>query len=155
MRPRWPAALLCTLLMVVPAWVMPSHAQVIDYDCSGELRTENVFEPDGAKRHTHRFVITASDQAGYVRRDPALATGCFAPRIEVCACDLGRERIQCRSLGLQDDGIEIGLDFSIDRQHRTLHIQGRRFDARKGVLIETRGEFICTEHRRNALDPAD
>ena len=120
-------------------------AQALDYVCEGELRTDQVFEPDGMQSATKRFHITANIAAGYVKRDPALATGCFAGRTEVCACEPpSAERIICRSLGFRADGTEVSLDFTLRHSDQMLNVAGREFNSRLGTLIETQGELTCT-----------
>jgi len=120
-------------------------AQVLDYVCEGEVRTDAVFETNGVSLATRRFRITANLSAGYVKRDPSLAAGCFAGRTEVCACEPpGPEMLVCRSLGFREDGTEISLDFTLRPSDQMLKITGRQFNARSGTLIETSGQLACT-----------
>jgi hypothetical protein len=122
-----------------------SRAQVVDYVCEGALRTDKVFEADGVSAETRRFRITANIAAGYVKRDPALAAGCFAGRTEVCGCEPpSSEKIVCRSLGFRDDGTEVSLDFTLRHSHSILNVAGREFNSRLGNLIEMQGELTCT-----------
>ena len=122
-----------------------SSAQVVDYVCEGALRTDKVFEADGVSAETRRFRITANIAAGYVKRDPALAAGCFAGRTEVCACEPpSSEKIVCRSLGFRADGTEVSLDFTLRHCERILNIAGKEFNPRLGTLIEVQGELTCT-----------
>ena len=122
-----------------------SSAQAVDYVCEGALRTDNVFEAGGVKTETRRFQITANIAAGYVKRDPALAAGCFAGRTEVCACEPpSSEKIVCRSLGFRADGTEVSLDFTLRHSERLLNVAGKEFNSGLGTLIEVQGELICT-----------
>ena len=122
-----------------------SSAQAVDYVCEGALRTDNVFEAGGVTTETRRFRITANIAAGYVKRDPALAAGCFAGRTEVCACEPpSSEKIVCRSLGFRADGTEVSLDFTLRHSERILNVAGKEFNPGLGALIEVQGELICT-----------
>jgi hypothetical protein len=122
-----------------------SSAQAVDYVCEGALRTDNVFEAGGVTTETRRFRITANVAAGYVKRDPALAAGCFAGRTEVCACEPpSSEKIVCRSLGFRADGTEVSLDFTLRHSERLLNVAGKEFNPGLGALIEVQGELICT-----------
>lgn len=122
-----------------------SNAQALDYVCEGEIRSDRVFEPDGVRVANQRFRVTANVTAGYVKRDPALAAGCFAGRTEVCACEPpSDEKIICRSLGFRADGTEVSLDFTLRPSNRLLIVSGKEFNARLGTLIETQGELTCT-----------
>jgi hypothetical protein len=124
--------------------VAPS-AQVLDYVCDGELRTDKVFEPDGVQSKIERFRVTANIAAGYVKRDPALAAGCFAGRTEVCACEPpSAEKIVCRSLGFRADGTEVTLDFILSPGDQVLYVTGKEFNARLGALIEIHGQLVCS-----------
>lgn len=121
------------------------HAQVIDYLCEGEVRTDAVFEANGVNVVKQQFRITANLAAGYVKRDPMLAAGCFAGRTEVCACEPPTtESIVCRSLGFRADGTEVSLDFTLRHNDQVLTLVGRQFNARSGSLIETQGQLACT-----------
>lgn len=132
-------------LMAIAMTSGPLSAQVLDYVCEGELRTDKVFELDGVSFANQRFRVTANIAAGYVKRDPALAAGCFAGRTEVCACEPPlAEKIICRSLGFRADGTEVSLDFTLRSNERILNVMGREFNARSGTLIETQGELACT-----------
>ena len=129
-------------MLMMSEW---SSAQAVDYVCEGALRTDKVFEVGGVTTETRRFRITANIAAGYVKRDPALAAGCFAGRTEVCACEPpSSEKIVCRSLGFRADGTEVSLDFTLRHSERTLTIAGKEFNPRLGTLIEVQGEFTCT-----------
>jgi hypothetical protein len=122
-----------------------SSAQAVDYVCEGTLRTDKVFEADGVSAENQRFRITANIAAGYVKRDPALAAGCFAGRTEVCACEPpSSEKIVCRSLGFRADGTEVSLDFTLRHSHSILNVAGKEFNPRLGTLIEMQGELTCT-----------
>ena len=141
------------LVLPVARWVVLTaaavtssllSAQAVDYVCEGELRTDKVFEPDGVRSSSQRFRITANIAAGYVKRDPALAAGCFAGRTEVCACEPpSAEKITCRSLGFRPDGTEVSLDFTLHHSDRILNVAGKEFNPRLGTLIETQGELTC------------
>ena len=129
-------------MLMMSEW---SSAQAVDYVCEGALRTDNVFEAGGVTTETRRFRITANIAAGYVKRDPALAAGCFAGRTEVCACEPpSSEKIVCRSLGFRADGTEVSLDFTLRHRERILNIAGKEFNPRLGTLIEVQGELTCT-----------
>ena len=128
--------------LMVSEW---SSAQAVDYVCEGALRTDKVFEADGVSAENRRFRITANIAAGYVKRDPALAAGCFAGRTEVCACEPpSSEKIVCRSLGFRADGTEVSLDFTLRHSERLLNVAGKEFNSGLGTLIEVQGELICT-----------
>lgn len=129
-------------LVLASAW---SSAQVVDYVCEGVLRTDKVFEVDGVSSEARRFKITANIAAGYVKRDPALAAGCFAGRTEVCACEPpSSEKIVCRSLGFRTDGTEVSLDFTLNHSDQTLNVAGNEFNARSGTLNELQGRLACS-----------
>ena len=129
-------------MLMASGW---SSAQAVDYVCEGALRTDKVFEADGVSVETRRFQITANIAAGYVKRDPALAAGCFAGRTEVCACEPpSAEKIMCRSLGFRADGTEVSLDFTLRHSDRRLSVAGKEFNSRLGTLIEMQGELTCT-----------
>jgi hypothetical protein len=135
----------CLAFSVMVMTSSVSNAQVLDYVCEGQIRTDRVFEPDGVSVENQRFRITANVTAGYVKRDPALAAGCFAGRTEVCACEPpSAEKIICRSLGFRADGTEVSLDFTLRPSNRLLIVSGKEFNARSGTLIERQGELICT-----------
>lgn len=141
-------ALLSSMLMVSGV----AYAQVRDYVCEGEVRTDDVFDADVVSAANQRFRITANVSAGYVKRDPALAAGCFAGRTEVCACDPPTsEMIVCRSLGFREDGTEVSLDFTLRHSDQLLNLSGRQFNARSGRLIETQGQLVCV---RSNVSPA-
>ncbi len=127
-------------------------AQVLDYVCEGEVRTDTVFETNGVSVANQRFRITANIPAAYVKRDPALAAGCFAGRTEVCACEPPTaEIIVCRSLGFRPDGTEVSLDFTLRHSDQVLRLSGREFNTRAGVLIETQGQLACTRSPASAV----
>lgn len=135
----------CLALAVMVTASGVSNGQVLDYLCEGEIRTDRVFEPDGVGVENQRFRVTANMNAGYVKRDRALAAGCFAGRTEVCACEPpSPEKIICRSLGFRADGTEVSLDFTLRPSNGILIVSGREFNARLGSLIETQGELTCT-----------
>jgi len=135
----------CGLFAAIVMTSGPSSAQVVDYLCEGALRTDKVFEADGTRSVTERFRITANIAAGYVKRDPALAAGCFAGRTEVCACEPpSTEKIVCRSLGFRADGTEVSLDFVLTPRDQILNVTGKEFNARLGALIEIHGQLVCS-----------
>jgi hypothetical protein len=135
----------CVLFVAIVATSPASNAQVLDYVCEGELRTDKVFEPDGVQSRTERFRVIANIAAGFVKRDPALAAGCFAGRTEVCACEPpSAEKIVCRSLGFRADGTEVSLDFVLIPSENTLNVTGKEFNARLGALIEINGQLVCS-----------
>lgn len=148
LRQRLPASVallpLCSLVLFLALTSAAASAEVVDYLCEGEIRTDEVFESDGVKLEKRRFRIVANLAAGYVKRDPALAAGCFAGRTEVCACEPpNAEIIVCRSLGFSADGTEVSLDFTLRASDQRLVITGRRFNARAGSLTETVGRLAC------------
>ena len=135
----------CIVFAAIVMTCAVSDAQVVDYLCQGELRTDKVFEADGVSSQARRFKITANIAAGYVKRDPALAAGCFAGRTEVCACEPpSTEKIMCRSLGFRADGTEVSLDFTLNHSDQTLSVAGKEFNARSGTLIEIQGLLACS-----------
>ena len=135
----------CIVFAAIGMLCAVSDAQVVDYLCQGELRTDKVFEADGVSSEARRFKITANIAAGYVKRDPALAAGCFAGRTEVCACEPpSTEKIMCRSLGFRADGTEVSLDFTLIHSNQTLSVAGKEFNARSGTLIELQGQLACS-----------
>ncbi len=135
----------CIVFAAIGMACAVSDAQVVDYLCQGELRTDKVFEVDGVSSEARRFKITANIAAGYVKRDPALAAGCFAGRTEVCACEPpSTEKIMCRSLGFRADGTEVSLDFTLIHSNQTLSVAGKEFNARSGTLIEIQGLLACS-----------
>ena len=142
----------CIVLTAIVTTSGLLSAQVMDYVCEGEIRTDKVFEPDGVRAATERFRITANIAAGYVKRDPALASGCFAGRTEVCACEPpSAEKIVCRSLGFKADGTEVSLDFVLSPSDQILNVTGKEFNARLGALIEIHGQLVCS--RAPAVSP--
>jgi hypothetical protein len=98
--------------------------------------------PTGCKTNHYQYGLEKPN--AYVKRDPALAAGCFAGRTEICACEPpGPEMLVCRSLGFREDGTEISLDFTLRPSDQMLKITGRQFNARSGTLIETSGQLAC------------
>ena len=127
-------------------------AQILDYVCEGEVRTDRVFETNGVSVANQRFRITANLAAAYVKRDPSLAAGCFAGRTEVCACEPPTaDIIVCRSFGFRPDGTEVSLDFTLRHSDQVLSLNGREFNTRSGVLIETQGQLTCTRPPASAV----
>lgn len=127
-------------------------AQLLDYVCEGEVRTDRVFETNGMSVANQRFRIIANLSAAYVKRDPALAAGCFAGRTEVCACEPPTaEMIVCRSFGFRPDGTEVSLDFTLRHSEQLLRLNGREFNARSGLLVETQAQLACTRSAASAV----
>ncbi len=137
------------LALVLTAAVAPLSAQSWEFDCRGSVRSEKLFEAGAPSERERRWVIVASDTAGYVKRDPEIAVGCVQPTVEICGCELGADLIRCRSLGLTAAGEEAGMDFSLDRRSGRMQLSGRRYDPRSGSVLETSGELACrmTEKR--------
>ena len=134
------AALMAIMLMTT----MQASAQTLRFECRGIVKTENVFD-GGSDVRERQWTLIANHEAGYVKRDPELAAGCVERKVEVCGCDLGPQVIRCRSLGITPQGVEVGTDFSIDRNAQQLKLAGRRFEPASGKLIETTGVLQCTE----------
>ncbi len=127
------------------AAALPLAAQTLQFDCSGSVRVEDVFDGGGVSGGERQWQILANFEGGYVRRAPELASGCLEPTVEVCGCELASAAIRCRSLGISPQGVEVGMDFSIDRSNGRMNVSGRRFDPRSGTVIETSGQLACTE----------
>lgn len=125
--------------------VMPLMAQTLTFDCAGTVRTQDVFDGGAASSSERQWRIVASTDGGYVRRAPELAAGCLEPTVEICGCEPSSTSIVCRSLGLSSQGVEVVMDFSIDRSSGKMTIAGRRFDPRSGSVMETSGVLVCTE----------
>lgn len=136
-------ALVLATPLVLPTAAAPVAAQAQVFDCQGAVRTESIFEAGAASTRERRWTIVVSDRADYVKRPPEIAAGCVEPTIEVCGCKLGTELVRCRSLGISAAGVEVGMDFSIDRRSRQMTLSGRRYDPASGQLIETSGELAC------------
>ncbi len=134
-------------LAAVLAWsaAWPLAAQTLRFDCAGAVRTEDVFDGGAATGGERQWQIVANFEGGYVRRAPELASGCLEPTVEVCGCELASAAIRCRSLGISAQGVEVGMDFSIDRSNGRMTVAGRRFDPKSGTVIETSGRLACTE----------
>lgn len=152
---RWVSVIYVAWWSAFAAMLLASgalSAQVLDYVCEGEVRTDRVFETNGVSVANQRFRITANISAAYVKRDPALAAGCFAGRTEVCACEPPTaEIIVCRSFGFRPDGTEVSLDFTLRHSDHFLRLSGREFNNRSGVLIETQGQLACTRSSASAV----
>lgn len=133
---RWVVAALAML-------ALPLAAQTVSYDCEGVVSTENLFDGGPQQSSRERWRIVANPEAGYVKRAPELAAGCLQPAVEVCGCEQAPNVISCRSLGLTREGVEVGMDFSIDRNANRMKLAGRRYDPKSGSVIETRGELAC------------
>jgi hypothetical protein len=148
-----PALRLALLLSatLAAALAIPSAslaAQIWVFDCRGPVKTENVFDGSPATERERHWRIVANDDAGYVKRDPELAPGCLERKVEICGCDLGKDAIRCRSLGITPQGEEVGMDFSIERSTGRMSLAGRRFDAATGTMIDTSGQLACTMSRQ-------
>lgn len=144
--PALPLALVLTA--VLSAAAAPLAAQTWVFDCRGPVKTENVFDGGPAAERERRWRIVANEEAGYVKRDPELAPGCLERKVEICGCDLGKEAIRCRSLGITPQGEEVGMDFSIDRLTGRMSIAGRRFDPATGHMTDTSGQLACAMSRQ-------
>ncbi len=124
---------------------LPLAAQTLQFECTGTVRTEDVFDGGGVSEVRSDWQVVANIEGGYVRRPPALASGCLEPTVEICGCELAAAAIRCRSLGISPQGVEVGMDFSIERSNGRMTVSGRRFDPRSGTVIETSGQLACTE----------
>ncbi len=124
---------------------MPLAAQSVRFDCAGTVRTEDIFGGGAPDSRERQWEIVANFEGGYVRRSPELAAGCLEATVEVCGCELSSASIRCRSLGLARDGVEVVMDFGIDRRTGKMNLAGRRFDPRSGTVIETNGLLACKE----------
>ena len=138
---RWRFAV---MLAIIAMTTLQASAQALRFECRGIVKTENVFDGGGEARE-RQWTLIANHDAGYVKRDPELAAGCVERKVEVCGCDLGSQTIRCRSLGITPQGVEVGMDFSIDRHAQQLKLAGRRFDPASGDVTETTGVLQCTE----------
>ena len=134
-------ALVAALLAVLAT---QASAQIVRFECRGIVKTENVFGV-GTDLRERLWILIANHEAGYVKRDPELAAGCVERKVEVCGCDIGLQSIHCRSLGITPQGVEVGMDFSIDRAAKQLKLSGRRVEPASGNVIETSGVLDCTE----------
>lgn len=138
------AVVIAVLALTTCLGSLPAMAQVLDYVCEGVVRTDNVFDAQAVTAERQRFRVTANVVAGYVKRDPGLATGCFAGRTEVCACEPPSVNlILCRSLGFRADGTEVSLDFILRPADSKLQLSGKQFNGRSGTLVETSGSLDC------------
>ncbi len=124
---------------------MPLAAQAVRFDCAGPVRTEDIFAGGAASSRERQWEIVVSFEGGYVRRAPELAAGCLEATVEVCGCELSSSAIRCRSLGIAREGVEVVMDFSIDRHNGKMTLAGRRFDPHAGSVIETNGLLACKE----------
>ncbi len=124
---------------------LPLAAQPVSFDCAGQVSTEDLFDGGGRGTSERRWHLIASVEGGYVRRAPELAAGCMEATVEVCGCEITSAAIRCRSLGISRDGVEVSMDFSIDRHSGRMTLAGRRFDPRSGTVIESNGLLACKE----------
>ncbi len=150
---RLPALRLALLLTAALAVVLaaasaPLAAQIRVLECRGLVKTENVFDGSPATERERHWRIVANDEAGYVKRDPELAPGCLERKVEICGCDLGKDAIRCRSLGITPQGEEVGMDFSIERSTGRMSLAGRRFNPVTGTMIDTSGQLVCDISRQ-------
>ncbi len=134
---------LAAVLML--ACALPLAAHPVRFDCAGQISTEDLFDGGGRGTSEQRWHLVASVEGGYVRRAPELASGCLEATVEVCGCELTSAAVRCRSLGISRDGVEVAMDFSIDRHSGRMTVAGRRFDPRSGTVIETNGLLACKE----------
>lgn len=134
---------------LVAAWLaamaMPLVAQTVRFDCTGIVKTENLFDTGLATTTERQWGVVANYDAGYVKRDPELAAGCVERNVEVCGCELGAQAVSCRSLGITPRGVEVSMDFTIDRAAQRMKLSGRRFDPQSGSVTETSGLLACSE----------
>ncbi len=130
--------------LVAVVIALPAAAQTVRFDCHGSVKTDKVFD-GGAVEHERQWTLVANYDAGYVKRAPELAAGCVERRVEVCGCTLDPGAIRCRSLGITPEGVEVGMDFSLDRAVQRLTLSGRRFEPQSGSVTETAGVLECTE----------
>ncbi len=131
------------LSLAVLAWTAPAQAQARHYDCSGQLKVENLFDGSRPEFRSQHWRISVNPVAGYVKRPPELAAGCLEKKVEICGCELGDDLVRCRSLGITPDGNEIAMDFTLDRRALVLRASGNRHHPKSGNTIETSGEFAC------------
>lgn len=124
---------------------LPLAAQTVRFDCAGQVSIEDLFDGGGRGSSDRQWQIIASLDGGYVRRAPELAAGCMEATVEICGCELAPAAIRCRSLGFSREGVEVVMDFTIDRHSGRMTVAGRRFDPRAGTVIETNGLLACKE----------
>ena len=135
----------CLLLALLAApLAMAADADVSRYDCSGSVRSENIFEAGSAVTTNKNYRLTVNRDVPFVKREQELAAGCLAQQIEICRCDLGPDQIRCLSLGLNRTGQEISADFTLDLHTAILQLTARQSDPQAGKLIETRGMLNCS-----------
>lgn len=134
---------LAAVLML--SFALPLAARPVSFDCAGQVSVEDLFDGGGRGTSERRWHLIASVEGGYVRRAPELAAGCIEATVEVCGCEVTSTAIRCRSLGISRDGVEVSMDFSIDRHSGRMTLAGRRFDPRSGTVIESNGLLACKE----------
>ncbi len=134
---------LAAVLML--SFALPLAARPVSFDCAGQVSVEDLFDGGGRGTSERRWHLIASVEGGYVRRAPELAAGCMEATVEVCGCEVTSTAICCRSLGISRDGVEVSMDFSIDRHSGRMTLAGRRFDPRSGTVIESNGLLACKE----------
>ncbi len=134
---------LAAVLML--SFALPLAARPVSFDCAGQVSVEDLFDGGGRGTSERRWHLIASVEGGYVRRAPELAAGCMEATVEVCGCEVTSTAIRCRSLGISRDGVEVSMDFSIDRHSGRMTLAGRRFDPRSGTVIESNGLLACKE----------
>jgi len=131
------------LWMAALAGTATAHAQVRHFDCSGQLKVENLFDGSKPELQQRQWRISVNPEAGYVKRPPELAAGCLEKKVEICGCEQGEDAVRCRSLGIAPDGTEIAMDFTLDWRTLLLRASGSRHQPKTGNMIETTGEFAC------------
>ena len=127
------------------SFTAPLAAQTVRFDCAGQVSTEDLFDGGGRGSSDRQWQLIASLEGGYVRRPPELAAGCMEATVEICGCELAAPTIRCRSLGFSREGVEVAMDFTIDRHSGRMTVAGRRFDPRSSSVIETHGLLACKE----------
>ena len=136
---------LCSLLLwlfAVPLWAGTGSART-DYVCSGDIRSENIFESGSAAVTKKQYRLIVNTDNNTVKRDPELAAGCLTRQIEICRCELSADAVRCLSMGINHGGQEVQADFTLDRRSQQMHVTGRLSDPQTGRLIETQGILTC------------
>lgn len=133
----------CLPVLAALACAEPAPAQARHFDCSGQLKIENLFDGSRPEFQQRQWRITVNSEAGYVKRPPELASGCLEKKVEICGCEQGDDVVRCRSMGMAPDGTEIAMDFALDRRTLVLRASGNRHHPKSGHMIETSGEFAC------------
>lgn len=131
------------MVLIAMACTALAHAQTRHFDCSGQMKVENLFDGTRPEFQQRQWRITVNPEAGYVKRPPELASGCLEKKVEICGCEQGEDIVRCRSMGIANDGTEITMDFALDRRTLMLRASGTRHHPKSGQMIETTGEFAC------------